>query len=124
MKNVKKLLAGVAVMAVLVSFGGARAAEAGTYSCPPHGPYVEDLMEISQWYQVHYPTVNLIGYDEYGNVIPLYGSDQKPLTTKCEMTQTRYHIGIYCRGNSGKCNWLVNDYFYEDPIMHTYCSVG
>lgn len=120
MKNVKKLLAGVAVMAVLVSFGGAGVVEAKA-SCPPHGPYVERTMEISQWYQPHYLTVLIPLYDQYGRFIGyLHDSTGKLATVECIQTQDRYHIGIYCDG----CNWFLNDYFYEGPIMHTYCSVG
>lgn len=119
-RTLKKMLSLVVATALVILMGTVKNAEAA--GCPPHGPYEERMMDGYQWREYHYPEVTVLGTDEFGNQIPIYDSNGNPFTVKCLMTSYRYHIGIYC--SKGKCNWLLNDYHYETPVLHSYCSVG
>lgn len=114
MKKFKKFFAFTAVLAVFVSFGSTGTA-AAKGNCPPHGPYVERLLDISQSYEVHYVPVKNPYTGKY-----LYDSKGEKITEKCEIKQDRYHIGVYCDG----CDWFLNDYRDEGPVFHSVCPVG
>lgn len=118
-KMLKKIVSFVALAALVMFMGTVGNAEAS--SCPPHGPYVERMMDgCYQWREYHTVAVTVIGTNEYGEQIPVYDSNGNPLTVKCLKSCYRYHIGIYCDG----CLWFLNDYRYETPIVHSYCAVG
>lgn len=103
MKKFKKFFAFTAVLAVFVSFGrtGFAAAEV---TCPPHGPYEDRLVDISQGYEEHYVDYR----DSDGNLI--YDSTGKLSKVICRVTWSRYYRIVYCTN----CWKGIYDYRYDD----------
>lgn len=111
MKAFKKIFAFTVVLAVFASFGSTGAVAANE-PCPPHGPYEDRLVDISQGYEEHMVDAR----DSYGNLI--YDSTGAPSKVICRVTWTRYYRIVYCTN----CSKAIYDYRYEDEKKNHSCS--